>query len=77
MACSLPAPLSMKFSRQEYWSGYPFSFLGDLPNPGIKYRTSAFQADSLPCEPQRSQHQVLDKTKLVTLFSDEVLENIT
>ena len=29
------APLSMGFSRQEYWSGLPFPFLGDLPNPGI------------------------------------------
>ena len=30
------APLSMEFSRQEYWSGLPFPSLGDLPNPGIK-----------------------------------------
>ena len=30
------APLSVGFSRQEYWSGLPFSSLGDLPNPGIK-----------------------------------------
>ena len=30
------APLSMEFSRQECWSGLPFSFLGGLPNPGIK-----------------------------------------
>ena len=30
------APLSMEFSRQEYWSGLPFPTLGDLPNPGIK-----------------------------------------
>ena len=29
-------PLSMKFSRQEYWSGLPFPSAGDLPNPGIK-----------------------------------------
>ena len=29
------APLSMEFSRQEYWSGLPFSPPGDLPNPGI------------------------------------------
>ena len=28
-------PLSMEFSRQELWSGVPFFFLGDLPNPGI------------------------------------------
>ena len=30
------APLSMGFSRQEYWSGFPFPFPGDLPNPGIE-----------------------------------------
>ena len=30
------APLSMEFSRQEYWSGLPFPSLGDLPNPGIE-----------------------------------------
>ena len=27
-------PLSMEFSRQEYWSGFPFRPLGDLPDPG-------------------------------------------
>ena len=30
------APPSMGFSRQEYWSGLPFPFPGDLPDPGIK-----------------------------------------
>ena len=30
------APLSMGFSRQEYWSGFPFASPGDLPNPGIQ-----------------------------------------
>ena len=30
------APLSMGFSRQEYWSGLPFPSSGDLPDPGIK-----------------------------------------
>ena len=30
------APLSMEFSRQEYWSGLPFPTPGDLPDPGIK-----------------------------------------
>ena len=33
---NLQAPLSMKFSRQDYWSGLPFPPPGDLPNPGIK-----------------------------------------
>ena len=44
------APLSMGFSRQEYWSGLPCPPPGDLPNPGIKPRSPALQADSLPSE---------------------------
>ena len=45
------APLSMGFSRQEYWSGLPCSPPGDLPNPGIKPESPAsltLQTDSLP-----------------------------
>ena len=30
------APLSVEFSRQEYWSGLPFPALGDLPDPGTE-----------------------------------------
>ena len=47
-----PAPLSMEFSRQEYWSGLPFPSPEDLPNPGIKPKSPTLQADSLPPEPQ-------------------------
>ena len=39
------APLSMKFSRQEYWSGLPCPSPGDLPNPGIEPGSPALQAD--------------------------------
>ena len=46
------APLSMGFSRQEYWSGLPFPFSGNLPNPGLKPRSPALQADSLLTELQ-------------------------
>ena len=42
----------MEFSRPEYWSGQPFPSPGDLPNPGIKFRSPTLQADSLPAEPQ-------------------------
>ena len=45
------APLSVGFSRQEYWSGLPHPPPGDLPNPGIKPRSSTLQVDSLPSEP--------------------------
>ena len=43
---ALQAPLSMEFSRQEYWSGLPCPPPGDLPNLGIKSRSPALQADS-------------------------------
>ena len=45
------APLPMGFSRQEYWSGFPFPPPGDLPDPGIELRSPALQADYLPSEP--------------------------
>ena len=45
------APLSLGFSRQEYWSGLPFSSPGNLPDPGIEPRSPAFQVDSLLSEP--------------------------
>ena len=45
------APLSMEFSRQEYWSGLPFPSPGDLSNPGIKLGSPTLQADALPSEP--------------------------
>ena len=45
-------PLSMGFSRQEYWSGLPCPPPGDLPNPGIEPRSPALQADSLPLSHQ-------------------------
>jgi len=44
----------MEFSRQEYSSGLPCPSPGDLPDPGIKPRSPALQADSLPAEPQGS-----------------------
>ena len=44
------APLSVGFSRQEYWSGLPFPSPGDLPDPGIKPRSPVLQADSLQTE---------------------------
>ena len=45
------APLSMEFSRQEYWDGLSFLPPGDLPDPGIKPGSPALQADSLLSEP--------------------------
>ena len=45
------APLSIEFTRQEYWRGLPCPSPGDLPNPGTKPRSPSLQADSLPSEP--------------------------
>ena len=44
------APLSMGFSRQEYWSGLPYPSPGDFPNQGIEPRSPALQANSLLIE---------------------------
>ena len=45
------APLSMEFSRQEYWSGLLFPSPGDRPDPGIEPESHALQTDSLLTEP--------------------------
>ena len=44
-------PLSMEFSRQEYWRGEPFHSPGDLSSSGIKHGSSALQMDFLLSEP--------------------------
>ena len=51
------APLSMGFSRQEYWSGLPFPSPGDLPNPGIEPGSPALQANALTSEPPRQRNE--------------------
>ena len=48
-------PPSVGFSRQEYWSGLPFTSPGDLPDPGVEPGSPALQADSLPSEPPGPQ----------------------
>ena len=41
----------MGFPKQEYWSGLPFPFPGDLPDPGIEPGSPALEADALTSEP--------------------------
>ena len=56
-AVDLVAPLFMEFSRQEFWSGLPFSTSGNLPNPGIKPVFPVFLhwlEDSLPLSHQEA-----------------------
>ena len=45
------APLSMGFPRQEYWSGLPFPFPGDLPNPTIQPKSPALAGGFFTTEP--------------------------
>ena len=54
------APLSMGFSRQEYWSGLPCPPPGDLPNPGIEPASPvspALLVDSIPTKPLQNPHK--------------------
>ena len=50
VACQVP--LSVGFPRHEHWNGLPFLPPGDLPDPGIEFRSPTLQADSLLSEPQ-------------------------
>ena len=52
------APLSIGFSRQEYWSGLPFPSLGDLPGPGIKPVSPALAGGFFTNEPPGKPHEV-------------------
>ena len=53
------APLSMGFSRQEYWSGLPFPSPGDIPNPGIEPRSPALLAAALTSEPPGKPNPII------------------
>ena len=54
--CRPPAPLSMEFPRQGYWSGLPFSSPGDLPDSGVEPMSPAlavrFFITDLPGKPK-------------------------
>ena len=64
VACQ--APLFMEFSRQEYCSGLPCPPPGDLPDPGIKPRFPALQADSFHLSRQGSLFLLREYT--ISLF---------
>ena len=65
------APLSMGFSRQEYWSGLPFPSPGDLLDPGIEPRSPALEEDSLPADLQGKPAELFNhfKTEVSNFFS--------
>ena len=56
VACQ--APLSMEFSRQEYWSGLPFSIPGDLSDPGIKLKSPALAGGFFTTMPPGKPHYI-------------------
>ena len=58
------APLSMELSRQESWIRLPFPSPGDLPHPGIEFRSPVLQADSLLSEPQGGTPLVLKEMQI-------------
>ena len=53
------------FSRQKYWSGLPFPFPGDLPDPRIEPMSPTLQADTLPSEPPGNQKTIDISTNYV------------
>ena len=65
------APLSVGFSTQEDWSRLPRSPPGDLPHPGIKPRSPALQADSLPSEAIRVESKVSGALTKITRHTEE------
>jgi len=65
IACQ--APLSMEFSRPEFWSGLPFPSPGNLHNPGIEPGSPTFQADSLLSEPPEKPPNMLVAQSCPTL----------
>ena len=71
------APLSMGFSRQEYWSGLSFPSPGDLPDPGIEPGFPALEADSLPSEPPGKPHLYKKDSQISTPVQSEVKVLVT
>jgi len=69
VACQ--APLSLEFSRQECWNGFPFPSPGGLSDPGVELRSPTLQADSLPYEPpgkQMERYALLTEELIVSKF---------
>ena len=64
----------MEFSGQAYWSGLPFPSPEDLPDPGIKPKSLALQADSLPSELPGKPKAATEKQEhsLRTRLADQV-----
>ena len=69
------SPLSMEFSRQEFWSGLPFPSPEDLSNPGIKPRSPALWADSSLTEPPGKPSVCHSKPSLSWEFQGHTIDS--
>ena len=65
---------SMGFSRQEYWSGLPFSSPGDLPDSGVKPRSPALEADALTSEPPGKPKNVFRSLRMDGAMKRKMLD---
>ena len=74
VACQ--APLSMGFSRQEYWNGLPFPPRGDLPNSETELGSPASQADSLPSEPSNIKLKIRKNIDLIMSHTNTQSESL-
>ena len=74
------APLSMGFSRQEYWSGLPFPPLGDLPDPGIEPMSPVSPAQAgrffVTVPPGEPQSQIIPDGVSGVVFEEDKLLSI-
>ena len=73
--CREQAPLSVEFSRQEYWSGLSGPPPGDLPEPGFEPVSPAFQADSLPSEAPGKPSSAISISSSPTSLNPEPLRS--
>ena len=71
VACQVP--LSMDFSRQEYWSGLLFPSPGALPNSGIKPRSPALQAELYRLSHQGSHTYIWEVIYIYTYVHTKVI----
>ena len=74
IACQ--APLSVEFSRWEYWSKLPFPSPGDLPDPGMVPMSLALQVDSLPLCHWGSHPPIKNELKYKNIYTDEEISRI-
>ena len=68
------APLSMGFSRQEYWSGLPLSSLGSLPDPVMEPMPPALAGGFFTTEPPGKPINVAKNIKLLSILNKCTLE---